>query len=493
VLQFWFPVYKNSALIPFFLFKLFHRSSFINKKNENPSEKEPKTYKMENLITPSKCPYMAQQAATTAVVPDITTPLVSATNQPPVIGTVNLGLLNNFIGTWNSPTGANATGYNVMPLPQADAPNGFITKNFPYFEEISFSAIAGGAPNREGRYTQASSVLFYEQRVYIADNADPSGAQPIQNTLIHAENGTWLYHVIQNQVEGPYGPGTVPITTPIPVQDPTTQYNKQISVPHGVSILMVGGPVVSGTGNPSFPTADRTKLPFTDASIIDPATYLSNQLASLKASGITVTNYSSITVSTTNHGGAVSNINFENSFGKVISMDTTWYVETLSNGTVQLQYIQNIVLQFLINNVPTQFLHIDANTLQLVETFAQVNANQPWQNTGVTVQPGNPITVSYASGLWTADPAVNNGNLYGADGAPDIIVTQPGYPIQNVHRGALIGKVGNNAPFLIGNGPVTTPAGQSGALQLCINDDLNAEYGLGLADNIGSLQVRIKL
>ncbi|MEP6931241.1 MAG: hypothetical protein ABI850_14560, partial [Flavobacterium sp.] len=163
---------------------------------------------MENTINLEKptCPYLAQQAATaaTAVIPDITTPLVGTTNQPPVIGTSNLGLLNHFIGTWNSPVGAAATGYNVMPLPQADTANGYITKNFPYFEEISFSAIAGGAPNREGRYTQTSGVLFYEQRVYIANNADPGGVQPISNTLIHAENGTWLYHTIQNQVEGPY-------------------------------------------------------------------------------------------------------------------------------------------------------------------------------------------------------------------------------------------------------------------------------------------------
>ncbi|PKB15958.1 heme-binding protein [Flavobacterium sp. 5] len=446
-----------------------------------------------NLDQPT-CPYLAQQAATTAaVIPDITTPLVSATNQPPVIGTSNLGLLNNFIGTWNSPTGADASGYNVMPLPQADATNGYITKNFPYFEEISFSAIAGGAPNREGKFTQASSVLFYEQRVYIADNADPSGAQPIQNTLIHAENGTWLYHVIQNQVEGPYGPGTVPVTNPIPVQNPMTQYNKQISVPHGVSVLMTGGPVATGTGNPVFPTADRTKLPFTDPTIIDPSTVLTQQLDALNSKGITVESYSSITVSTTNEGGAVSNINFENSFGKVLSMNTTWYVETLSNGTVQLQYIQNIVLQFLINGMPTQFLHIDANTLQLVETFAQVNANQPWQDTGITVQPGKSITVSYNSGQWTADPDTNNGNLYGANGCTGIIVTQSGYPIQNVNMGALIGQVGTNAPFLIGNGPVATPTGQSGVLKLCINDDLNGEYGVGLADNIGSLQVRIKI
>ena len=85
------------------------------------------------------CPHLAQQAKVlAAVIPDITTPLLSSTNQLPHIGTSKLGLLNSFIGTWNSPKGTNATGYNVMPLPQVDAPNkqGYITKNFPYFEEI---------------------------------------------------------------------------------------------------------------------------------------------------------------------------------------------------------------------------------------------------------------------------------------------------------------------------------------------------------------------
>jgi len=315
------------------------------------------------------CPHHSQQTTnpTVAVVPDITTPLLSLTNQPPDVSSSKIGLLNSFIGTWNSPRGNNATGYNVMPLPQVDAPNGYITKNFPYYEEITFSPIAGGAPNREGEYTQTSGVLFYEQRVYIADNADPSGTQPIQDTLIHAENGSWLYHTITHQKEGPFGPGTVPTAT-IPVQNPAIQYNKQISVPHGNSVLMVGGLVSnSGKGNPTFPKADRTVLPFTDANIKDPASVLTAHLQTLNSKGITVESYSSIALSTHNPGGGVQNIIFEREHGKVISMDTTWYIENLSNGTVQLQYIQNIILQFSIKGVMTQFSHIDANTLQLVK------------------------------------------------------------------------------------------------------------------------------
>jgi hypothetical protein len=299
--------------------------------------------------------------------PDITTPLIPFPNQIPVTGTNNLGLLNSFIGTWNSPIGAAATGYNVMPLPQTTAPNGYITKNFPYYEEITFAPIAGGAPNRQGQFTQSSGVLFYEQRVFFASNPDPLGTQPIQNTLIHAENGTWLYHTIQPQIDGPYGPGTVPPPTPLPTQNTATQYNKQISIPHGNSILMVGAPGDAGTGMPIFPMADRTIPPFTDPTVIDPSTKLTEQLMALSAEGITVTNYSSISVSTSNSGGGVTNINFENKNSKVVSMDTTWYIQTLSNGAVQLQYIQNIILQFSINGVPTNFSHIDANTLQLVK------------------------------------------------------------------------------------------------------------------------------
>ena len=120
-----------------------------------------------------------------------------------------------------------------------------------------------------------------------------------------------------------------------------------------------------------------------------------------------------------------------------------------------------------------------------------VKANQAWQDTGFTLAAEKTVTISYKVGQWTADPSTNNGNLYGANGNPNIKVTQSGYPIQNVNMGALIGRVGTNPPFLIGDGPVVTPVNQVGALQLCINDDLNGEYGAGLSDNIGSLLVKI--
>lgn len=114
-----------------------------------------------------------------------------------------------------------------------------------------------------------------------------------------------------------------------------------------------------------------------------------------------------------------------------------------------------------------------------------VQSNQPWQDTGLNVT-GRQTTQLSASGTWTANPATG---MVGPNGNPNYIA-KPGYTLPGAVEGALIGRVGNNAPFLVG-GSAQAPAGQSGSLQLCINDDLNAIYGVGLADNIGTLQVSI--
>jgi len=58
------------------------------------------------------------------------------------------------------------------------------------------------------------------------------------------------------------------------------------------------------------------------------------------------------------------------------------------------------------------------------------------------------------------------------------------YPLQGVPAGALIGRVGNGAPFAIGTNtaPITMPA--NGPLMLGINDDV-------LNDNSGSYSVNM--
>ncbi|WP_338847380.1 heme-binding protein [Massilia sp. W12] len=293
--------------------------------------------------------------------PDISTPLIPYPNQTPVTGPQNLGYLNDFIGTWNSPTGTAATGFNVMPLPQTTAPGGYILKNFPYYEEITFSPIAGGAPNRAGSFTQSSGVLFYEQRVFFAPG--PGVPASAVDTLIHAENGTWLYHNIGPQLDGPFGPGTVPPPPGgIPAQNPADQYNKQVSVPHGNSLLMLGQAYELGGGIPGYPNPPAMP-PFTGGHqpVPDPADALRRAAQGLG----NIVRAVRIDVGTQGPGG-VSNIPFEQQNGQVLSMWTSWFILYLDDGTTRLQYWQNIVLQFMIGGQPVQFAHVDANTLSKV-------------------------------------------------------------------------------------------------------------------------------
>ncbi|MGZ8157861.1 MAG: hypothetical protein ACXWT4_03540, partial [Methylobacter sp.] len=141
--------------------------------------------------------------------PNLTIPLINEPAQTsPGTPSTALGPLEYLIGTWtNQSLSGSMKGdpqtpysYNVMPLPQVDpsSPTGYILKNFAYYEELTFSAIHGNAPNRGGTGTQVANTLFYEQRVYFAEG-------PNKDALVHAENGSLLFLTDQKQALGPYG------------------------------------------------------------------------------------------------------------------------------------------------------------------------------------------------------------------------------------------------------------------------------------------------
>lgn len=203
--------------------------------------------------------------------PDVKTPLVTTPSPPTVGGPIidGLGQLARLVGTWNS-TDSNYS-WNVMPLPQDTDQDGFILKNFAYNEEVTFATIPGNAPNRGGGFTQVANTLFYEQRVYFAPTSAPFKVPDGSvNTLVHAENGSWLFLDVRNQFAGAFpvdGSPAVPLPfgQPLPVQDVNSTIAKQMSVPHGNSILATGwvnppavypappSPVVSPE-NPGTPT-----------------------------------------------------------------------------------------------------------------------------------------------------------------------------------------------------------------------------------------------
>lgn len=169
------------------------------------------------------------------------------------------------IGTWTNDDPSllhegKPLSFNVMPLPQVTPqPNrpqtgrygGFILKNFSFTETIRFNgtsaasdppdlkdpqaaAVAAGAPNRGGTYTQLASALFYEQQVRFAEG-------PQTGKIVHVENGAWLHLGSQAQTVGPYDPpqGTTP-DGQVLKQPPQLTIAKQIAVPHGNSVLALG-------------------------------------------------------------------------------------------------------------------------------------------------------------------------------------------------------------------------------------------------------------
>jgi choline dehydrogenase-like flavoprotein len=127
-----------------------------------------------------------------------------------------------------------------------------------------------------------------------------------------------------------------------------------------------------------------------------------------------------------------------------------------------------------------------ANDLKAVTV--QVQANQPWQGTGVQIGSPVPRLVRYLSGQWRASQ--EGGMVDGRGGSRHI--TYSSYTLPGAAEGALIGRVGSGGtPFLIGD-LAQLPVGEQGELQLCINDDLTGQYGAGLTDNIGALTVQVE-
>jgi len=125
------------------------------------------------------------------------------------------------------------------------------------------------------------------------------------------------------------------------------------------------------------------------------------------------------------------------------------------------------------------------------QTFnVTINANQPWQNTGVYIStPGKQFVTIQATGNWVNNPV---SGPHDANGAPGYICTDPNYPLRGALEGCLVGMTGGSLPYFVGiNGVANTSV--AGMIQLVINDDLSGKVGNGLGDNSGSLSVTITL
>jgi hypothetical protein len=116
--------------------------------------------------------------------------------------------------------------------------------------------------------------------------------------------------------------------------------------------------------------------------------------------------------------------------------------------------------------------------LSLITT--EVAAAKDWQDTGMTVQEGERIGITYISGSWTFDR-----NIPVTDG-----IGTPGFsnaeaPVPSSNLGSLVARIGDGLPFLVGNHTSIT-SDRAGAIFLRINDTE------GLDDNEGSITVEVK-
>jgi hypothetical protein len=111
-------------------------------------------------------------------------------------------------------------------------------------------------------------------------------------------------------------------------------------------------------------------------------------------------------------------------------------------------------------------------------TTVTVNGNEAWTNTGRTVRASEMLSFS-STGQVRFSPEPND--VAGAAGSSKQQMGG-GAPVPNAPKGALIGRIDEGTPFLIGDGQqVAMPA--AGTLHLGVNDDL-------VTDNSGALQVK---
>ncbi len=114
----------------------------------------------------------------------------------------------------------------------------------------------------------------------------------------------------------------------------------------------------------------------------------------------------------------------------------------------------------------------------LREKYTTVDAATQWNDTGVDVRSGMDVYFDATGRVrWGPDrqdgPAGEGGNRYNAN-----------RPIPGRPGGALIGRIGDSGPFLIGNDKGPIRMRESGRLSLGVNDDY-------LQDNSGSWRVTI--
>lgn len=122
-----------------------------------------------------------------------------------------------------------------------------------------------------------------------------------------------------------------------------------------------------------------------------------------------------------------------------------------------------------------------------------VDAKELWVSTGIQIKAGDFIQIKYISGEWTSG---GEHTLHDANGSSSgyicsnvIPYSDCAEPVPDAIKGALIGKIGENPPFLVGN-ILNFTAQSTGTLFVSINDSVYAD---NLLDNSGEILIQISI
>jgi hypothetical protein len=114
-----------------------------------------------------------------------------------------------------------------------------------------------------------------------------------------------------------------------------------------------------------------------------------------------------------------------------------------------------------------------------------VSSQESWQGTEVYVREGQVVSITYLDGAWGvwggARGAAKQVDAAGFEGDYRAV----GLPLTSAPVGALLGRLGEGEPFLVGR-KVQFVSGESGALRLMINDR-------SLEDNSGAMRVQVRV
>jgi len=109
-----------------------------------------------------------------------------------------------------------------------------------------------------------------------------------------------------------------------------------------------------------------------------------------------------------------------------------------------------------------------------------VPANQAWTDTGISVRRRERLIFNGVGDVMISPSASS-----GVNGSPAVTNPAARYPLQGAPAGALIGRIGNGTPFLIGGNTQPIDVNGVGKLYLGVNDDQ-------LNDNSGEYHVSVR-